>query len=273
MPHDDEAVRIDVDGGQLQAFVSGQGEAVVFIHAGIADARMWVGQIPAFQEHYSTVRFDLRGFGRSSIPEEPFSYSDDLLALLEQLDIERAHLVGSSFGAHVTIDFVLQYPSRVRSLVAVGPGISGAGWEDPGLIEGWTAMEAARRAGDLDRMIEIEAELWIAGSGRSLNQIAPTVRKTATEMLRGTYQDGWDEELVQEPHAAAYDRLAEITCPVLVVVGEYDRPDIQRNARDLATHAANGRLVVMPESAHLPPLEHSERFNQIVIEFLESLAS
>jgi len=116
---------LDVPNARLYYEVAGAGPAVVFVHGFTLDTRMWDDQWTVFRERYSVVRYDVRGFGRSEA--EPVSYSDldDLLAILDYLAIERAHLVGLSMGGIVVVHFAVTHPSRVHAVVAADCGPSG----------------------------------------------------------------------------------------------------------------------------------------------------
>ena len=105
---------LDVPNARLYYEVAGAGPAVVFVHGFTLDTRMWDDQWTVFGERYRVVRYDLRGFGRSEAEPVPYSDLDDLLALLNCLDIERAHLVGLSMGGMVLVHFALTHPRRVR---------------------------------------------------------------------------------------------------------------------------------------------------------------
>ena len=113
--------------------ISGDGELLVLVPAGIADSSMWDGQLAAFARRYRVIRYDMRGFGRSAMVEGPFSHHEDSRALLDSLSIERAFLVGCSIGGRAIIDFALEHPELVRALVPVGSALSGfdAGEEPP----------------------------------------------------------------------------------------------------------------------------------------------
>src|SRR5205807_6862604 len=104
-------------------------------------------QFREFARHYRVIRYDVRGYGRSETPTRPYSDVKDLLALLDGLGVEKAHLVGLSLGGRIAIDFALQHPDRVRSLVAVGPGLSGYEWSDEAERRVWQIAEAARDEG------------------------------------------------------------------------------------------------------------------------------
>src|SRR5688500_4113635 len=115
----------DVNGARIYYEVAGEGEPLVLVHAGIADSRMWDGQLTAFADRNRVIRHDMRGFGMSAMVDGPFSHHDDLRGLLDSLDVERAHLVGCSMGGGAVLDFALGYPQRVVNLVLVGSAVGG----------------------------------------------------------------------------------------------------------------------------------------------------
>lgn len=115
--------RVAVQGGELFYESRGQGAPVVLLHAGARyDHTMWDGQVQALARHHRVIRYDLRGFGRSSRPGGPFSPTADLLRVLEAMGVERASLVGLGMGSGVAINFALQHPERVDRLVLASLG-------------------------------------------------------------------------------------------------------------------------------------------------------
>ena len=153
------------DGARLHYEIVGHGEPLVLVHAGIADGRMWDGQIAAFARRYRVIRYDMRGFGRSAMVEGPFSHHGDLRAVLDSLAIERAVFVGCSMGGRTIIDLALEHPERVSALVPVGSALSGfdAGEDPP---EQWEELVAAEAAGELGRVSELEVQIWVDGPHR-----------------------------------------------------------------------------------------------------------
>ena len=103
----------------------GAGFPVIFLHAGVADSRMWEAQAGAFTQQFEVVRPDLRGFGQSELPPIPWSPVQDLLGLIDELGLKPAHLIGCSLGGSVAIDFALDHPDRISKLVLVGSAIGG----------------------------------------------------------------------------------------------------------------------------------------------------
>src|SRR5690606_6601331 len=129
----------DINGARLYYEVAGEGPALVLLHAGICDSRMWDDQFAAFAKHYRTVRYDLRGYGQSNPVAGRFAHYEDLRALLDHLGIERAYLIGVSFGGMIAIDFTLTYPQRVAGLILVGTGVDG--YYNPAITEPAEAEE------------------------------------------------------------------------------------------------------------------------------------
>ena len=248
------------------------GDPLVLIHAGIADGRMWDRQLDAFAGRYRTVRYDMRGFGRTMVEERvPYSHHEDLGALLDVLDVGRALLVGCSRGAKTAIDFALEFPGRTRALVLVGPTVGGFEPDvDP--PEELDELVAADEAGDLERLSELEVRVWVDGPYRDPGDVDPAVRDLVRDMNLIALKNeasGVGDEL--QPETPSVNRLPEIRVPTLVVVGDLDRPETAASADLLEERLPNARKVVMPGTAHLPNMERPEDFNRIVLGFLEEL--
>ena len=256
---------------ELYFEVVGEGAAVVFIHAGVADHRMWEPQVEAFSSQYKVIRYDLRGFGKSTMPEESFALRDDLLAVLRHLKIDRAILVGCSMGGSTAIDFTLEHPDMVAALVPVGAGVSGwNNWSEES-TRLMTEMMKAVQKGDPDAAFEISARYWIDGPSREASRVDPAYRERARQL----HKDNFSLELFRHSEVAleppALKRLHEIKCPTRIVIGDCDAQDLQKIARHLAENIAGATLTTIPDAAHLPSLEHPAEFNRMLREFLDSL--
>jgi pimeloyl-ACP methyl ester carboxylesterase len=259
----------EVNGARIHYEVAGEGEPLVLVHAGIADSRMWEGQIPAFAERYRVVACDLRGFGKSEMVEGPFSHHEDLRGLLDFLDVERTHLVGCSMGGGVVLDFALEYPERVGDLVLVGSAIGGfrPDFDPP---KEWDEIVAADEAGDLERISELEVAMWVDGPARSPEDVPAPIRDLVHEMNLIALQTEASELGEEwEPEPPASDRLHDIYAPTLLIVGDEDQPRIFAAADLLEKELPNQRKVVMRGTAHLPNMERPEEFNRLVLEFLQ----
>src|SRR5262249_37435154 len=157
-----------VNGARLWYEVSGDGPTVVFVHEGISDSRLWDDQWPEACARFRSLRYDLRGFGRSDLPGGPFSHAADLRALRDHVGIARAALVGGSMGGNTATELAILEPERVTALVIAPPGIVGTDRSE--LLRAFDeAEEAAWDRGDFDETVRLNLDLWLAGPRRSLD--------------------------------------------------------------------------------------------------------
>ncbi len=117
--------RVWVNGAELYYEVGGEGQPLVLLHDGLLDRRVWDDQFVAFARLYRTIRYDRRGYGKSSMPDRAFSDVSDLHRLLRHLSTERAYLMGIPNGGKVALEFALEHPRMVAALVLVGPSLGG----------------------------------------------------------------------------------------------------------------------------------------------------
>jgi len=261
--------QIAVDGASLFCEVAGAGRAVVLIHSGITDSRMWDAQWVAFTSEMRVVRYDLRGFGRSTLPPAPYAHLDDLRALLEVLDIPRATVVGASFGGEVATAFALDEPERVDALVLVNT-LAGMSTPSAVLRAGWDAIETLLESGDVDAAVERELQMWVDGPARSPDQVDPSFRERVREMdsalfARAAEQEEASERAIDPP---LLERLHELRAPTLIVTGALDMPDALTSAAVLGERIPGATQVTIPGAAHLPSMERPNEFNRIVLDFI-----
>jgi len=250
--------------------IDGQGFPLVFVHAGIADCRMWNDQFNVFAKQYQTVRYDRRGFGQTNMVAGDYSHHHDLYELLRSLDIKQAILVGCSQGSKTSTDFTLEHPEMTKALILTAPSLGGFIFhgEPPKQEE---QLDLAEQAGDLDRVNELELQIWVDGPQRTPEQVDSKVRELAYDMNRIALQTPQDlgNEIPLEP--AAVKRLSEIKVPTLVIVGDLDTPRTLAGADFLAKHIPGAKKLLMKGTAHLPNMEQPEEFNRHVLSFLDQL--
>jgi 3-oxoadipate enol-lactonase len=206
------------------------------------------------------------------LPGGPFSFVDDLCALFDHLQIERAAVVGNSLGGKTALEFALRRPERVSALVLVGSAVGG---HTPAAdLEVLDAQEdALLDAGKLDDAVELNLRAWLA------EDVDPGVRKRVAAMQKRAFEvilAAYEREpepgpvaWLDDPPAAA--RLDQLRTPTLVVVGDQDQPDFVALADRLAAEIPGARKEVIEGAAHVPGLERPEEFNRIVLEFLGSV--
>jgi 3-oxoadipate enol-lactonase len=256
-----------INGVDLAYDEAGQGPALLLLHAGIADRRMWRDVLPTFASTFRTVAPDLRAYGDTPIPDDPFCWTADVLGLMDALGIERAHLVGVSMSGQVALDLVLAHPERVDRVVLVATGIPH--WDYSQQMRDNNAAEMrAIEAGEFDEAAWTEVRVWLDGPHRSADELDPQLRRRVFEMQRHAYEiDNENAELrwlVDEPR----EQYPEITAPTLVLAGALDQPDIRQIAPVLAREIPGAAYRELEGVAHLPPMEDPATFASVVTDFL-----
>lgn len=249
----------------------GDGPAILFLHAGVADSRMWRDQMSL--EGYRSIAYDRRGFGKTPLGDEEFSDMEDAVTVLDRLGVASATIVGCSMGGGTALELAIEHPDRVDALVLVGaaPG----GWEPEGDWEDhplWEDAVAAYKRGDLDRVAEVDMEMWLVGYGRDGSVIDPSLKELFLNMDKTPLStEDRRNELSKSYEKGHLEQLDAIAAPTLVVIGENDEPYLLAAADFLAEKLSDRPPVVLADTAHLPSLERPEEFNQALTGFLSSL--
>jgi 3-oxoadipate enol-lactonase len=263
---------LETNGARIYYEVEGSGPAVVLIHAGVANLRMWDDQVPALRDDYRVIRYDTRGYGRTETDAVEFSNRADLAALLDHLGEEAAHVVGVSRAGSIALDFALEYPNRVNRLVVVAGGVGGYESPDEAPPETWELPEKLWEAKDWAGLAEWETAYWADGPGQSPHRLDPAVRARVHDWILTNYQAEKEEgkPIVLDPPANA--RLGELRAPLLVVLGDIDDAGTSASMRHLAASVPGARLEVFEGAAHMLNMEQPERFNALLREFLAGTA-
>lgn len=269
----------DADGVKLYYEDTGQGEPVLFVHEFSGDYRSWEPQVRYLSRKYRCVTFNARGYPPSDVPRDPASYSqpravEDIVAIMDHLDIERAHIVGISMGGFSTLHLGLGHPERAISLVvtACGYGVT----PQPGGYGKWQAeadaFAVAMEQGDVDENWRTHAH----APGR-----APFKLKDPR---------GWEEFYAQlsdhPPAAAAHtlrgvqkdrpnlyeldDELRKLTVPTLIVNGDEDEPCLEPGIF-LKRTIPSAALCVLPKTGHTVNLEEPAFFNRLIEDFFDTV--
>jgi pimeloyl-ACP methyl ester carboxylesterase len=255
-----------VAGTRLFYEVKGTGPALVLIHGGQMDSRMWDDQFAVLATQFSVIRYDVRGYGGSFQPDRLYSDADDLAALLDYLKVKSAHVVGLSLGGRVAIDFALAHPGRVKSLTLAGPGL--AGYEPPNAEEAdlrmWNLVKAARDDGP-DRV----TELWLRDPfmvpAMEQPRLAPQLKKLARENAHCWLRN---PVLQRSPKPLAAKRLNEIKVPTLLILGDRDVPQAKATVETLEKGISGSKKVVIKGAGHIVNMERPEEFNEALLAFL-----
>jgi pimeloyl-ACP methyl ester carboxylesterase len=275
LTHQTKSGFVNIDGAQIYYETAGKGTPFLMIHAGVADSRQWNNEFAFFAENYQSLRYDMRGYGKSEPVDGEFSHMDDLVAVLNALGLnEPVVVMGCSMGGGLAMDFALTHPSRVRALILVGSGPSGLELDVPAPAK-FAEVEKAFEAGDLDLVAELETQIWFDGMGRDPEQVNQPMRKLLYEMNRQALTHEVKQLGKRLPNAPvpAFDHIGDLKVPVLIIVGAHDTPYILAAADYMVERIPSAQKVVIEDAAHLPNMDQPDEFRSIVTNFLEGLSS
>ena len=252
---------VDVNGARLWYDEAGSGEAVLLLHGGLGDSGLWEPVAPLLAERFRTIRTDLRFFGLSTGPAAPWSWHDDVIAVLDELGIERTALVGLSLGGKLAIDLALAHPERLWALVGVAPALGGHDGAP------YTAEHEARWEAAEDKLaaeMEIDFEVWAPlGSDDRIRELWRAT-PDANPLPDGV-------EPLDPPGAPAKERLGELAVPTLIVTANHDPAGFREIGPLVANTAPNARHVEL-DSDHYVTLREPELVAETLLEFLSETA-
>ncbi|WP_283603252.1 alpha/beta fold hydrolase [Serratia proteamaculans] len=236
-----------VNGIQLYFSVFGEGEPVILLHGGVASADWWGSQIDFLVNNgYQAIAIDSRGNGRSTRSAQPYSYhlmAADVLALMDILSVERAHIVGWSDGAVIGLEIAIHHPNRLNTLFAFGLNVSPTGVK-PGFDQTATFLAAADRAQQEYQALSAtpdEFEAFIAQISRMWQR-------------EPNYSDA---------------QLHSITRPVAVVAAEHDEAIALDHAAYISATIPTSTWILLRGVSHFAPLQDPHGFNQAMLSYLQ----
>ena len=264
---------LELPGARLAYETTGRASApaLLLVPAGVATLRMWDAQVDALAEDHLVVGYDPRGFVVARAAEAaPFANHADAIGLLDHLGIGAATLVGASRGGRIALDTALAAPDRVRGVVTIGSGPSGA--PDLPLTDEeqrrFDEIEAIDLEQDAARYMRLEAELWAVGSGRTAAAVDPEFLQRARALNAPNVSHAADDGTIVPLEPPAYDRLGDIHSPALVIVGEHDLSSELAAYEHLLAQLPDATGVRLANTAHLPSVERPAEFRDILLEWL-----
>lgn len=267
---------IAVPDGQLYYEARGAGTPVVFLHAGVTDCRMWDDAMGLLAPSSRVVRYDQRGWGRSSSPTATYTDHADLATLMSTLALSSATLVGVSGGGAIALDLAQVHPELVDALVVISSGLNGFTGSES-LRPKMEPIAAAIARGDFGAAAEARVRVWTDGPYRTPDRVDPSVRRHVAQMHVDAFQRFEEEQarglpdtdaLHRFPDPPTSERLDAITAPTLIIVGDRDEPEILTIARQLYQGIAGAQLMELSEVGHMLVLERPAQVIKGIADFV-----
>jgi 4,5:9,10-diseco-3-hydroxy-5,9,17-trioxoandrosta-1(10),2-diene-4-oate hydrolase len=263
---------------QVNVIDLGSGTPMVFIHGLSGSWQNWLEQLPVFGREHRVIAMDLPGFGRSPMPAEKITipgFGRLVRALLDQLGVERAVVVGNSMGGFIGAEVAIQFPERVERLALVSAaGLSTDHARNENVLAALRRLERVlaaytgwigSRSDTLTRRPRARRMLFRIVAEHPEDLPAPLV----AEQLRGSGKPGFIDSLDALTDYPIRDRLPEIACPTLVVWGADDRLVPVADADGFERLIPDARKVVWPDTGHVAMLERPAAFNALLAAFVD----
>jgi pimeloyl-ACP methyl ester carboxylesterase len=255
---------VAVDGGSLYYESLGKGAPVILIHGGFGDRRMWDQQFEPLSQAFRVIRYDHRGFGKSSAPPQEYSPVSDLVTLMDHLELKRANLVGNSMGGTVALDFALLRPDRTGAVVVIASAAGGYPTPEEDVKGVDQVMRTAREKGPAAAV-----PLWLqhpmVSVAMSHAGAGPLVRTMVTDNQKMLVADHWPQERLSPP---AFERIAGLNANVLFIVGDRDVASVRAGAEASAARIKKAKVVTIKDADHLPHMEKPAEVNKLLVEYI-----
>jgi 3-oxoadipate enol-lactonase len=261
-------MKIKANGIEINYEIEGDGPVVTFSHSLACTLSMWDEQVRALKNRYRVLRYDTRGHGQTSAPAGAYTLeqlAEDLKGLLDGLGITATHFVGLSMGGMIGQVFALKHPAMVQSLTLCDttsryPAAAAPVWEE--------RIKTVRAKG-MEPMVAPTLERWFTASFRARRK---DLMERVGAMIRSTPAPGYIGCCHALPKINVTERLKDVRCPALVIVGEEDPGTPVDMARDIHAALPGAELAILSRASHLSNLEQPAEFNRALGGFLDKLS-
>ena len=238
----------------------GSGEPVILLHPRTGNSEIWQHTVAALAENgYRAIAIDHPGWGKSEVhdAQNPAPVAETIDALLDHLELDQVHVVGTAIGGYIAMDYAAWQPERTKSLVIAASGLGLQ--NDPE----YAAFRERARIPAVDRQPSYIRE--ISPTYRGMNPEGVTRWR---EIYKNAQQQGAVEPPLRTPNTP--EKLASIRVPTLVIAGGTDLVTPSGAMRLWSRHIrATKEFLVIPEAGHVLVWEQPQVFNQILIDFLQ----
>jgi len=256
---------IDINGRKIYIKINGSGEPIIFLHSSLLTSSMWNNQIVHFSKKYKTIAFDFCGHGKSELPKGIYSDYEDLKTILDKKNIDKAIIVGCSYGGSVALDFTIKYPEYVKKLILITPAINGFKYPFRLTLESIKNFRNVHKYG-IEEAVELfmENNYWAYFFPKDINfkEIFKNIFTENNNFYKGNYTK---KQILKPP---AIKRLFDIENNVLVIGSENDSDFNKDTVKLLCRILKHVKSHEIKNCGHLPNIEKAEEINEIIEEFL-----
>jgi 3-oxoadipate enol-lactonase len=248
--------------------IEGEGPWLTMSHSLACNVSMWDEQAKLLSRRFKVLRYDTRGHGSSGAPAGRYTLeqlADDAKALFDALGIRHTHWVGLSMGGMIGQTFALKYPGFFQSMVLADT----TSRRPPNAEQMWGDRVRTAKEKGMAGVVEGTLARWFTEPYRHARK---DVMERISRDIRNTPVDGFAGCCDAIAQVDVLDRLKEIDCPTLVIVGEHDPGTPPEAARLIQSNIRGAELVVIPSAAHLSNVEQSEAFNNALTSFYDRVA-
>jgi len=261
-------MKIKTNGIETHYTIEGEGPWLAMSHSLACNLSMWDEQVKLLARRFKVLRYDTRGHGESGAPQGPYTLeqlADDAKALFDALGVKRPHWVGLSMGGMIGQVFALKYPGVFQSMVLADT----TSRYPPNAAQTWDERVRTARAQGMGGIVEGTLGRWFTEGYRQAHK---DVMERIAGGIRATPVEGYAGCCGAISKMDALDRLKEIDCPTLVIVGEQDQGTTPAAAKQIQENIKGAELVIIPSAAHLSNVEQAEAFNGALASFYDRVA-
>lgn len=245
----------------------GEGKAIVLIHAGGLDRKMWSKQLNSLKKDYKLIAYDLRGHGNTRMINDELFEIEDLNSVLRSEGVSKINLVGCSLGAIIALDYAIARPDVVEKLVLVSPGLIGFQEKDEAFLQLMTTymeqIQQENKVGIIDNLKRLNA------IGLKERTFEPEDEAYINNQLTAFVESGNYLRAPKIKLTNPIEHLRKLKTEVLILNGVYDFDYIKKNAAELKKHLPNATKVEVKEAGHLINLEQPTVFNSFLQGFIK----
>lgn len=263
---------VNVGNGYLYYEEAGEGIPLILVHGHSLDCRMWDGQFYVFARNYRTIRYDLRGYGKSSPQSEDYQFThvEDLVALMDSLHIDKAHIVGLSLGGYIGTDMLGWFSERMLSAVLASGNLR----KSKGPSQPMTSDESTLRDEEIsalkDRGVDVMKKEWFEGLVASGGTLRDSIREPLWKMINDW--NAWQPLHKEVRVTAGMDAFEELKkkrpeVPVLILEGRSENNRFPEHP-EILDYLPNAKMMIIDDCGHMLNMERPKEFNDVIEEFL-----